>query len=86
MDDATFARLSALERAEFLHASTLQRPSETLERHAARIALLEQLIAGQQAMQQQLLDVSTRLTASQERLDTILQAIKDLLDRPPNGR
>jgi hypothetical protein len=43
------------------------------------------MIENQQRMQEQLLDVSTRLTASQERLDTILQAIKDQMNRPPNG-
>jgi outer membrane protein TolC len=85
MDDATFARLSSLERAEFLHASTLRRHGDMLEQHDARMSALERLIADQQRMQQQLLDVSTRLTASQERLDTILQAIKDQLNRPPNG-
>ena len=79
MDDATFARLTALERAEFLHASTIQRHSETLERHAERLALLEGLVADQQRMQAQLLDVSAKL-------QTTLEAIKDLLNRPPNGR
>ena len=75
MDDATFERLTLLERAQLLHDSTLHRHSETLERHAHRLGLLEQLIADQQRMQAQLLDVSAKL-------QTTLEAIKDLLNRP----
>lgn len=85
MDDATFERLTILERAQFLHDSTLRRHGETLDRHQeildrheARMAALEQLIADQQRMQHQLLDVSARL-------QTTMDAIKDLLNRPPNG-
>jgi hypothetical protein len=77
-NDDLFERMTILERAEFLHASTLRRHSETLEQHAERLALLERLIADQQRMQQSLLDVSARL-------ETTMQAIKDLLDRGRNG-
>jgi hypothetical protein len=85
MDDATFDRLTMLERAQFLSASAQRRHSEALDRHqtlldqhADRMAALERLSADQQRMQQQLLDVSARL-------QTTLDAIKDLLNRPPNG-
>jgi hypothetical protein len=84
MDDATFDRLTILERAQFLYDSAHRRHSEALDRHQtlldqheARMASLERLIADQQRMQQQLLDVSARL-------QTTLDAIKDLLNRP-NG-
>lgn len=79
MDDATFARLTALERAEFLHASTLRRQGDMLDQHEARMARLEQLIADQQRMQHQLLDVSAKL-------QTTLEAIKDVLERGRNGQ
>lgn len=78
MDDATFDRLTALERAEFLHASTLRRHGDMLDQHETRMATLERLIADQQRMQAQLLDVSARL-------QTTMDAITDLLNRPPNG-
>lgn len=72
-----FERLTILERAQFLHDSTLRRHGDALERHAERMDALERLIADQQRMQQQLLDVSAKL-------QTTLDAIKEMLNRP-NG-
>jgi len=86
-----FERLTILERAQFLydaaqrrHAEALDRHQADLDRHAAmhqehltRMARLEDLLADQQRMQQQLLDVSAKL-------QTTLDAIKDMLNRP-NG-
>lgn len=85
MDDATFDRLTILERAQFLSDSAQRRHSEALDRHQERLdqhqehlRALREMQASQQRMQQQLLDVSARL-------QTTLDAIKDLLNRP-NGR
>jgi polysaccharide pyruvyl transferase WcaK-like protein len=85
MDDATFERLTILERAQFLYESAQRRHSEALDRHQTildqhgdRMAALERLLADQQRMQQQLLEVSAKM-------QTTLEAIKDLLNRPPNG-
>ena len=67
-------RLTILERAQLLHDATLRRHSDMLDRHAERIALLEGLMEQQIRNQTLLAEVSARL-------ETTLQAIKDLLDR-----
>jgi hypothetical protein len=71
-------RLTLLERAQLLHDATLRRHSDMIERHEERLALLTGL------MEQQTRAL-TALTEVAVRLDTTLQAIRDLLDRGRNG-
>jgi hypothetical protein len=86
-----FERLTILERAQFLYDSAQRRHAEALDRHQAQLdrheAMLErhqssmarlgQLLDQQQRMQQDLIGISARL-------QTTMDAIKDLLNRP-NG-
>ena len=71
-------RLTILEQAQLLRDATLRRHSDMIERHEERIALLTSL------MEQQARTL-TMLTEVAARLDTPLQAIRDLLDRGRNG-
>ena len=71
-------RLTILERAQLLHDATLRRHSDMIERHEERIALLTSLMEQQSR-------TLTALTEVAARLDTTLQAIRDLLDRGRNG-
>lgn len=71
-------RLTILERAQLLHDATLRRHSDMIERHEERIALLTSLLEQQTR-------TLTALTEVAARLDTTLQAIRDLLDRGRNG-
>ena len=71
-------RLTLLERAQLLHDATLRRHSAMLDQHEARVALLEGLVEQQTRNLTVLTDVSARL-------ETTLQAIRDLLRRGDNG-
>jgi hypothetical protein len=81
MPDDHDERLTILERAQLLHDATLRRHGDILDHqedslthHAARLALLEGLMAEQTR-------ILTVLTEVSARLETTLHAIKDLLDR-----
>jgi len=78
MPDDHAERLTILERAQLLHDATLRRHGEMLDQHAVEMAALRDIQERQQRLMETLADVSARL-------ETTLQAIKDLLDRG-NGR
>jgi hypothetical protein len=67
-------RLDLLEHAQVLHASTLRRHGEMLDKHDEQMTLLTSLLERQQQTQQD-------LTATQARLTETLEAIKDMLGR-----
>ena len=67
-------RLTILERAQLLHDATLQRHGEMLDRHEDSLIRL-------QAMQETQTHILLTLTEVSVRLETTMQAIKDLLDR-----
>jgi hypothetical protein len=71
-------RLTLLERAQLLHDATLRRHGEILDRHDDRLARLQDL-------QEQQTHILLTLTEVSARLETTLQAIRDLLDRGSNG-
>ena len=74
-------RLTLLERAQLLHDATLHRHGEMLDTHATAQAEMRLLLARQQQMHA---DVLTLLAGHQERMDrleSLMQAMKDLLDR-----
>jgi len=81
-DFASFdSRLRPLERAQLLHDATLRRHGEMLDTHATAQAEMRLLLTRQQQMQA---DVLTLLAGHQERMDrleALMQALKDLLDR-----
>jgi hypothetical protein len=72
--DPTPSPLELLQRAQFLHDSTLRRHSERLDQHATEILLLRQMAERQERMLQSLQDIAERLT-------TATEAIKDMLGR-----
>jgi hypothetical protein len=71
-------RMTLLERAQLLHDATLRRHSEILDLHTEQITLLRVLAEQQTRMALQLTEVSARL-------ETTLEAIKDMLQRWQNG-
>jgi ABC-type transporter Mla subunit MlaD len=83
--DPTPSPLDLLQRAQFLHDSTLRRHSDALERHETQLVLLRQMGERQERLLQSLADLSTQLTDTMDGLRRTLDAIKDMLGRA-NGR
>lgn len=63
--DPTPTPLELLQRAQFLHDSTLRRHSDALERHDIEVLLLRQMSESQLRTQHHLRDLHTRLTDNQ---------------------
>lgn len=93
--DPTPTPLELLQRAQFLHDSTLRRHSDSLERHETQLLVLRQLSESQTRTLTRLEEAMTRLTDSQiahssrlaaveeaiVRIAQTLDAIKDMLGR-----
>jgi hypothetical protein len=58
-------RLTILERAQFLHDATLRRHGEMLDRHDDHLAALQRLSDQQLALNDQLKEITARLTQEQ---------------------
>jgi hypothetical protein len=64
-DDPIPTPLELLQRAQFLHDSTLRWHSEALARHDTELLLLRQMAESQIRVQHDLRDLQTRLTDNQ---------------------
>jgi hypothetical protein len=84
MPDDVFERLTILERAEYLHASTLRRHSEHLDRHDAQMDMLRNLMEQQIQLQRDLQGIAVQHEERMAALQQTLDAIKDML-RGRNG-
>lgn len=70
--DPTPSPLELLQRAQFLHDSTLRRHSDSLERHETQLLVLRQLAESQTRTLTRLEEATTRLTDSQIALSATL--------------
>jgi hypothetical protein len=86
--DPTPSTLDLLHRAQFLHDSTLRRHSDALARQSTELLVLRQLAESQVRTQQDLRELTTRLTDNQISFaatlashDARLAALEDLAAR-----
>ena len=81
METPDLDRLTLLERAQLLHDATLRRHGALLDQHAEVMGELRRIQERQERLMETLTGIAAQHQDRMDRLQQVLDAIKDMLDR-----